>query len=104
MIRELEPVGAGCRNVQEFMLLQLKHMNTKRPDVKRAVDLMENHFQDLRSCNLEKLRKTLGLEDDEIRIILQLLAHLSTRPFNPESSSIQANPSILLPGWGGEAT
>ncbi|HWB95032.1 MAG TPA: RNA polymerase factor sigma-54 [Puia sp.] len=95
MIRELEPFGAGCRNVQEFMLLQLKRMNVKRPDVKRAIDLMENHFHDLRSCNLEKLRKQLGLEDDEIRIVLNLLAHLNTRPFNPETSSIQANPSIL---------
>jgi RNA polymerase sigma-54 factor len=70
-------------------------MNVKRPDVRMAICLLEEHFQDLRSCNLEKLRKQLGLEDDEIRIVLSLLAHLSTRPFNPESSSIQANPSIL---------
>src|ERR1700760_163044 len=26
LIRELEPMGAGCRNVQEYMLLQLKQM------------------------------------------------------------------------------
>src|SRR5258708_81603 len=31
-IKELEPIGAGCRNVQEYMLLQLKKMNTRRPD------------------------------------------------------------------------
>ena len=94
-IRELEPVGAGCRSVQEYMLLQLKKMNIKRPDVRIAIDLLENHFPDLRSCNLDKLRKQLGLEDDEIRIVLSLLAHLSTRPFNPENSVMQANPSIL---------
>ena len=95
LIRELEPYGAGCRNVQEFMLLQLKRMNVKRPDVRTAIELLEHHFHDLRSCNLDKLRRQLGLEDDEIRIVLNLLAHLSTRPFNPETSSIQANPSIL---------
>jgi RNA polymerase sigma-54 factor len=95
LIRELEPVGAGCRNVQEYMLLQLKHMNVKRPDVRTAIQLLEGHFQDLRTCNLDKLKRQLRLEDDEIRIVLSLLAHLSTRPFNPESSSIQANPSIL---------
>src|SRR6201999_3397373 len=66
-----------------------------RPDVKMAIHLLEDHFQDLRNCNLEKLRKTLGLEDDEIRIVLNLLAHLNTRPFNPETSAMQANPSIL---------
>ncbi|MBS1602269.1 MAG: RNA polymerase sigma-54 factor, partial [Bacteroidetes bacterium] len=95
LIRELEPVGAGCRSLQEYMLLQLSKMNTKRPDVKMAVNLLENHFQDLRSCNLDKLRKQLGLEEDEIRIVLELLAHLRTRPFNPETSALQANPSIL---------
>lgn len=95
LIRELEPFGAGCRTVQEFMLMQLKKMNTKRPDVKMAVQLLEDHFHDLRSCNLDKLRKQLGLEEDEIRIVLELMAHLSTRPFNPETSALQANPSIL---------
>src|SRR5580698_2805354 len=95
LVQGLEPVGAGCRNVQEFMLLQLKRMNVKQPDVRTAIELLEHHFHDLRSCNLEKLRRQLGLEDDEIRIVLSLLAHLNTRPFNPESSSIQANPSIL---------
>jgi len=94
-IRELEPAGAGCRSVQEFMLLQLKKMNTKRPDVRMAIDLLENHFTDLRSCNLDRLRKQLALEDDEIRIVLNMLAHLSTRPFNPQGSVMQANPSIL---------
>jgi len=66
LIRGLEPMGAGCRSVQEYMLLQLKTMNTKQPDVRTA-----------------------------IRIVLNLLAHLSTRPFNPESNAMQANPSIL---------
>src|ERR1700722_11900324 len=37
LIRELEPMGAGCRSVQEYMLLQLKQMNTKRPDVRTAI-------------------------------------------------------------------
>src|SRR6201990_509543 len=95
LLRELEPFGAGCRTVQEYMLLQLKRMNVKRPDVRMAICLLDEHFHDLRSCNLEKLRRHLGVEDDEIRIVLSLLAHLSTRPFNPESNTMQANPSIL---------
>ena len=94
-VRDLEPAGAGCRSVQEYMLLQLKKMNTKRPDVRMAIHLLEDHFQDLRTCNLEKLKKQLALEDDEIRIVLSLLAHLRTRPFNPEPSAMQANPSVL---------
>ncbi|WP_188931607.1 RNA polymerase factor sigma-54 [Puia dinghuensis] len=94
-LQELDPFGAGCGSVQEYMLLQLKRMNGKRPDVRHAIGILQEHFQDLRNCNLEKLKKQLGLEDDEIRIVLNLLAHLSTRPFNPETNAMQANPSIL---------
>ncbi|HEY4205346.1 MAG TPA: RNA polymerase factor sigma-54 [Puia sp.] len=94
-IRELEPVGAGCRNVQEYMLLQLKKMNTKQPDVRMAICILEDHFQDLRGANLDRLKKQLGLDDEEIRIVLGLLSHLKTRPFNQLQANLQANPSIL---------
>jgi RNA polymerase sigma-54 factor len=94
-IRELDPAGAGCRTVQEYMLLQLKKMNTKQPDVRIAIQLLEDHFQDLRSCNLEKLKRHLGLEDDEIKIVLSLLSHLKTRPFSHVATDTQINPSIL---------
>ncbi|MBN8850352.1 MAG: RNA polymerase sigma-54 factor [Sphingobacteriales bacterium 50-39] len=94
-IRELEPFGAGCRHVQEYMLLQLKKMNTKQPDVRMAICILEDHFQDLRGANLDRLKKILGLDDEEIRIVLGLLAHLKTRPFSQTTATIQANPSIL---------
>ena len=94
-IRELDPFGTGCQSVQEYFLLQLKQMNTKQPDVRVAINLLEEHYHDLRVCNLDKLRRQLGLEEDEIRIVLNLLAHLKTRPFNPPPAVMQANPSIL---------
>ena len=94
-IRELEPFGAGCRNIQEFMLLQLRRMNTKRPDVRVAIQLLEEHFNDLRASNLEKLKKQMGLDDEEMKIVLGLLAHLKTRPFSQIATDTQVNPSIL---------
>lgn len=94
-IRELDPAGAGCRTVQEYMLLQLKKMNTKQPDVRIAIQLLEDHFQDLRTCNLEKLKRHLALDDDEIKIVLGLLSHLKTRPFSHVATDTQVNPSIL---------
>jgi len=94
-IKELEPFGTGCRNVQEYMLIQLKKMNTKQPDVRMAICLLEEHFQELRGANLDKLKKQLGLDDEEIRIVLGLLAHLKTRPFTQPTANMQANPSIL---------
>jgi len=94
-IRELEPPGIGCRSVQEYLLVQLKRMNTRQPDVKMAIRILENHFQDLRSCNLEKLKRELSLEEDEIKIVLGLLSHLKTRPINQTTGAGPVNTSIL---------
>ena len=94
-IRELEPVGVGCRSVQEYLLLQLKKMNGKQPDVKMAISILEDHFQDLRACNIEKLKKELKLEEDEIKIVLVLLSHLKTRPVSQSINANTVNASIL---------
>ncbi len=94
-IRELEPGGAGCRTVQEYLLLQLRKMNGKRPDVKMAIRILEDHFHDLRCCNFEKLKRELGLEEDEIKIILVLLSHLKTRPISEPVPTSSAHSSVL---------
>ncbi len=94
-IRELEPQGAGCRTVQEYLLMQLKKMNTKRPDVKMAICILGEHFHDLRSCNMEKLKKELQLDEDEIKIILELLSHLKTRPITEPVPAGSVHSSVL---------
>jgi RNA polymerase sigma-54 factor len=95
ILRDLEPAGVGCHTVQEYLLFQLGKMNPKRPDVAMATRLLNNHFQDLRGCNMEKIRKHLQLDEEEIRIVLSLLGHLNTRPFDPASNPIQVNATIL---------
>jgi len=94
-IRGLEPPGIGCRTVQEYLLIQLKGMNTKQPDVKMAIRILEDHFQELRNCNLEKLKRELGLEEDEIKIVLILLSHLKTRPISQPTGTSPVNLSVL---------
>jgi RNA polymerase sigma-54 factor len=73
-------------------LIQLKGMNTKRPDVKMAIRLLEDFFPDLRSCNMEKIKHALQLEEDEVRIIIKLIATLKTKPVT-ESTGV--NNSII---------
>jgi RNA polymerase sigma-54 factor len=70
-------------------------MNQKRPDVKKAVHLLRNYFDDLRSGNLQKIKKNLELEDEEVKIILKLLASLHTKPVVENSDSVNARKTII---------
>ncbi len=94
-IQQLEPVGIGARSIHECFLLQLKKMNTKRPDVRLAICLVESHFNDLRRRNLEKIMHELHIEEDELVIIMQLIGKLKMKPIAELTSSTEVNQNIL---------
>jgi RNA polymerase sigma-54 factor len=94
-LQQLEPAGIGARSIRECLLLQLRRMNQKRPDVKMAIRLLEEHFQDLGSRNMDKIMHHLNIEDDELKIILQLLASLKMKPITEGTESFQANQQIM---------
>jgi RNA polymerase sigma-54 factor len=94
-IQQLEPIGIGARSISECFLLQLLKMNQKRPDVRLATLLVENHFNDLRRRNLEKIMHELNIEEDELIIIMQLIGKLKMKPIAESASSTEVNQNIL---------
>lgn len=94
-LQQLEPAGVAARSIRECLLLQLKRMNTRRPDVKLAIRLLNEHFNDLGSRNMDKIMHHLSIEDDELKVILQLLASLKMKPITEGTESFQANQQIM---------
>ncbi len=94
-LQQLEPAGIGARSIRECLLLQLSRMNAKRPDVRMAIRLLKEHFSDLGSRNMDRIMSHLRIEDDELKIILQLLASLKMKPIVEGTESFQANQQIM---------
>lgn len=89
IIQQLDPAGVGARSIQECLLIQLRRMNTKRPDVKLAITLLENYYEDLKQRNFEKLYDTLQIDDEDLKITLEMLAALKMKPM----TGIESTPS-----------
>lgn len=94
-IQDLDPAGIGARSIRECLKLQLCRMNQKRPDVKTALRLLEEHFSDLGSRNMDKIMHHLHIDDEELKIVLQLLASLKMKPITEGTESFQANQQIM---------
>lgn len=94
-IQHLDPVGVGARNVRECLLIQLGRMNCKRPDVKMAIRLLEHHFTDLHNRNMDKIKCHLKIDDEELKIVLQLIATLKMKPVCEQEDSVNGNQNIL---------
>jgi RNA polymerase sigma-54 factor len=65
-------------------------MNTKQPDVKLGIKLLEDHYDDLKQRNFEKLYDALGIDDEDLRITLEMIGALKMKPMaGCENSSNQ---------------
>lgn len=94
-IQKLEPIGVGARSICECLLIQLKSMNTKRPDVQKAIRLLENHYNDLRNRNMDKIMECLKLEEDELKIVLELISSLKMKPVAEVQEGSTPNAHII---------
>ncbi len=103
-IQQLDPPGIGGRSIRECLLLQLKRLNGKRPDVRTAIKLLESYFSELSSRNMDKIMQALKIDEEEIRIILKLIASLKMKPISGLNSSANINiiPDFVISGENDE--
>ncbi|MFL5786901.1 MAG: RNA polymerase factor sigma-54 [Flavisolibacter sp.] len=94
-IQQLEPVGIGARSIKECLLIQLYRMNRKQPDVKTAIKLLEEHFTDLHNRNMDKIKAHLLIDDEELKIVLKLIASLKMKPVCEIQEGVNMNQNIL---------
>jgi RNA polymerase sigma-54 factor len=98
VIQSLEPVGLGTRNIRECMLMQLKRLNVKAPDVKLAIRLMQDHYEDLKSRDFNRLMNTLNIDEDELQIALDMLATLRLKPV-PKADDVPVQYDTIVPDF-----
>jgi len=103
IVQSLDPVGIGAQSIQQCLLLQLRTMNVKRPDVKCAITLLENHYNDLMHRQFEKLHHTLKIDDDELRVVLNLIGSLKFYPVTETARHDPKNtiiPDFIITNYG----
>jgi RNA polymerase sigma-54 factor len=94
-IQQLDPIGVGAQSICECLLLQLKTMNTRRPDVKKAIRLLEDHYLDLRNRNMDKIMEVLNLDENELKIVLELVSSLKMKPIAEAQEGVSPNHHII---------
>ncbi|MBA3829414.1 MAG: RNA polymerase factor sigma-54 [Taibaiella sp.] len=94
IIQTLDPIGIGTTCVQECILAQLKIMNQKRPDVRCATKLIEHHYNDLMHRQFEKIHHALNIDEEELRVVLNLIGTLKFYPVI-ESSGYDVKNTII---------
>jgi len=79
VIHELEPSGVGARDLQECLLLQLKH-KTPTEAVDLAIDILEHQFESFTKKHYDKLLQKYGVSQDQLKKAIDEIEKLNPKP------------------------
>jgi RNA polymerase sigma-54 factor len=98
VVQGFEPVGLAANSIQECLLIQLKRMDTKRPDVKLAIRLLEDFYQDIKARNFNRVMDALNVDEEDISITLELMGSLKLKPV-PKNDSTPVQYDTIIPDF-----
>jgi len=79
IIHELEPSGVGARDLQECLLLQLKH-KTPTEYVALATDIIENQFDAFTKKHYDKLLQKYNVSNEQLKTAIHEIEKLNPKP------------------------
>ncbi len=79
IIHELEPSGVGARDLQECLLLQLKH-KTPTEYVALAIDIIENQFDAFTKKHYDKLLQKYAVSNEQLKTAIHEIEKLNPKP------------------------
>jgi RNA polymerase sigma-54 factor len=79
IVQELEPSGVAARDLQECLLLQLKH-KTPTDSIELAIDVIENQFDAFSKKHYEKLLQKYEISKEQLRKIIDEIEKLNPKP------------------------
>ncbi|GEN53245.1 RNA polymerase factor sigma-54 [Halobacillus faecis] len=95
LLLQFEPMGVGCMNFKEFLLLQV---DKKHPDSSVLSVLIENHLEDLAAQNFKRVACELDIDEACVVEAMEAIQSLEPRPLLPDSrqNDIPAMPDLIL--------
>ncbi|MDX2172418.1 MAG: RNA polymerase factor sigma-54 [Bacteroidota bacterium] len=99
IIHTFDPAGVGARSLQECLLIQLNRKPEKTREVTQAIEVVKHHMEEFSKKHYEKILKRLGIDNDELKDIIEEIRHLNPRPGNndsKENTSSEVIPDFIV--------
>ena len=86
MVQGFDPIGVAARDLQESLLLQLRHLGLENTPAEKIVT---DHLRALQNHQIPEISRKLGLSIDDLKEHIEVIRHLDPKPgsrFNPSQS------------------
>jgi RNA polymerase sigma-54 factor len=79
LVQDLEPAGVGARDLQECLLLQLKH-KTPSDSIALAIQVIEQQFEAFSKKHYDKLLQKFDINQQQLRKAIDEIEKLNPKP------------------------
>ncbi|MBK5967242.1 MULTISPECIES: RNA polymerase factor sigma-54 [Thiorhodovibrio] len=93
-IQSFDPAGIAARDLRECLILQLRQLTDVQPQRDHALAICEHHFDALARNDLDSMRRSTKLGDDDLARALSLIRSLNPRP---GSAVTEVRPEYIKP-------
>jgi RNA polymerase sigma-54 factor len=86
LVQGFDPIGVAARDLQESLLLQLRHLGLDGTPAERIVT---EHLRALQNHQIPEISRKLGMPIDDLKVHIEVIRNLDPKPgsrFNPAQS------------------
>ncbi len=78
-IQQFDPAGVCAWTLQECLLLQLKRFPPSK-EVKNAIEIIDDHFNEFIKKHYDKIQRQLGLNAEDFKEVINIIIKLNPKP------------------------
>ncbi len=86
LIQKFDPIGLGCRNLQECLTVQIEELDADEETKKLCLLLVNEYFNEFKSKHFEKLAKQLKIPLEKVNELFNIIHKLNPVPGNIDSA------------------
>lgn len=98
VIQGFDPAGVGAKDLQQCLLLQLDRL-PETDTVEKAVQILQKYFDDFSKRHFEKIKRSMSLDDDELKHIIHLITTLNPKPGNNWGDALSQTMNTVIPDF-----
>jgi len=97
-IQNFDPAGVAARDTRECLLIQLRQLSADTEFRSLAIQLVNDYFKLLADQDLRGIKRRLGISDEQLQEIMQLIRSLNPRPGNEvmQSRTEYVEPDVFV--------
>lgn len=95
LVQDLEPLGIGSRNLQEYLLIKSKFLYKDHELYPKINDVINKYLNLILKNNLKEIQNKLNLTQENLSSIIEMLASIGLRPIDQFNSALINNEYVI---------